>query len=207
MFGLKASPLRDSILASSRIYSTLHRSLFGLGEGAESPSPREGNHGASILTLELTAMTLPLDGDENSPSVTERAWRAGLTLALGITTPYIRSPCCHSEGKTERKKPRPTTNQWCGVPLTEERLLPSVRVTIRCGARQGPSLTIRLVVGWDLSPPYPTSSTTSQSILFPENCTSRAVRLLIVKAHQVSGEQFRRSFHNVLCPTPSYFLL
>eukprot|EP00903_Cladosiphon_okamuranus_P009215 g8799.t1 len=65
---LQASPLRDSILASSRIYSTLHRSLFGLGEGGESTSRREGK-----------------DGTPSASSTRDFLWALGTILSRGVS--------------------------------------------------------------------------------------------------------------------------
>lgn len=116
MFGLKASPLRDSILASSRIYSALHRNLFGLGEGAESPRRGEENHGASPACTPSPQgawSCVRFDVHGNGVAV---GWRRELDeyesvpywgyAAPGMT--YIRSPCClYLYGKQRGQTPRP----------------------------------------------------------------------------------------------------
>ncbi|CAM9144351.1 unnamed protein product [Ectocarpus sp. 6 AP-2014] len=70
---LQASPLRDSITAASEIYSTLHRSLFGLEGGDADSSFRGGVHHAGI---------------EASPSASttrDFLWALGVILSRGVS--------------------------------------------------------------------------------------------------------------------------
>ncbi|CAM9340518.1 unnamed protein product, partial [Ectocarpus sp. 4 AP-2014] len=70
---LKASPLRDSITAASEIYSTLHRSLFGLEGGDAESSSGGGVHHAGI---------------EASPSASttrDFLWALGVILSRGVS--------------------------------------------------------------------------------------------------------------------------
>ncbi|CAM9312235.1 unnamed protein product [Ectocarpus sp. 12 AP-2014] len=70
---LQASPLRDSITAASEIYSTLHRSLFGLEGGDAESSSRGGVHHAGI---------------EASPSASttrDFLWALGVILSRGVS--------------------------------------------------------------------------------------------------------------------------
>ncbi|CAM9867800.1 unnamed protein product [Ectocarpus sp. 8 AP-2014] len=70
---LQASPLRDSITAASEIYSTLHRSLFGLEGGDAEYSSRGGVH---------------LAGKEASPSASttrDFLWALGVILSRGVS--------------------------------------------------------------------------------------------------------------------------
>ncbi|CAB1096230.1 unnamed protein product [Ectocarpus sp. CCAP 1310/34] len=69
----QASPLRDSITAASKIYSTLHRSLFGLEGGDADSSSRGGVHHAGIQVSPSASTTRDF------------LWALGVILSRGVS--------------------------------------------------------------------------------------------------------------------------